>query len=227
MARVKTLRGRLLLLIVSLLMLSLSQIGHAVPVNYTVTLNTILNNTNGTWGGNLNVGAGQNLNLSVIFQYESVAVSTSGNKATFGLLNLQVLDNTNGLASAVITGSGGITIEYNFSGTNDRFSGASFGSPGGSVAAFGTIGQLGNLGDELPFGAGLDALVNAAGIDNLIARAPDIFNDNVAGVNGPSFIQSGSYIFSSARAVPEPSVLALLAIGLVGVWSAGKRKLAV
>lgn len=179
----------------------------------------MLNNQNGTWGGNLNIGTGQNLNLKIDFQYERFASTMTTDGSTFNLISIQVFDITNGLVSDEIFGSGDIEISYN--GTNDEIFAAGYGDPGGSLF-LGVSGEFGNLGDELPHGTTFDALVNNAKGKSLIARAPDSLFDNVAGLNGLD-LSSGMHSFSSTPAtVPLPSALPLMLIGLAGVF--GKRE---
>lgn len=183
------------------LFLSISSVAQAVPVYYSVTLDTVLNNPNGTWGGNLLIGANQNLNLTISFQFESaprlLSPTSSGIEATFRLLGLQVVDNTHGFASDAFRIRGGST-RIRYDGTNDRFSGSSAGfSPSGAVYIL-AIGEFGDPGDALPSGAAFDGLVNAAGLSNLSARAPDWFNDNLHGLEGTGPLVPGTYTFASS-----------------------------
>ncbi len=224
-------------LISMLLFLSLSLFhvsAFAIPVNYSFTLDTVLNNQNGSWGGDLNIGAGQHLNLSVVFQYDSsglVSRPFSYDIATFNLRSLQVFDNTNGLSSDVLFGGGDISILYD--NLNDSFNGAGFGfffpgyRGGGGPFLPGVSGEFGNAGDDLPYGASFDALVNAAGIGRLIARAPDYEYDNVFDTDGIVDIAAGDYVFFSeaiSQPIPEPTTMLMMGMGLAGLGFARKKQ---
>ena len=205
----------------------------ADSIVYSITLDTILNNPNGTWGGNLLVGANQNLNLTVAYTYNAepssfVAVPPI---ADFDLIGLQVFDNTNGLASNLLLGNLGRTsIRYRGVG-DDAFAGHGFEIPGGNVDLLGVSGELGNQGDELPFGPTFDALVNASPNVFLIARAPDSAVDNVFDRNGTPFLQPGAFTFTSSKIadpIPEPSSMLLFGTGIAGLaaWRWKKRQTA-
>jgi hypothetical protein len=107
------------------LLLIMAQAASAAPVIYSITSdNLVLNNPNGSWGGDLNTGAGQNVNLTVAYWYEGNPISNSAPNLPFHLIGKQVFDNTNGLASAFISGVGpsSLDILYDFSGVTDIFS---------------------------------------------------------------------------------------------------------
>ena len=216
-------RPRLHVILLPVLLLGLSNLAHAVPVVYSVTFDSVLNNTDGTWGGDLNVGAGQNLNLTVEYYFSDdffLSPTDDPPIAAYQLTALQVFDNTNGLMSDLIAGTGSMDIQYD--GANDRIIGAGFGVPtGGSFLPFLLTGEFGDVGDGLPFGAEFDAAVEShpPGIFSLIARAPNPFENNVFDVNGIDSLPVGSYTFSSRRAdaIPEPGSLALLMIALFGL----------
>ncbi len=218
---VTTRAGRLthmvIAVVLAVLLITAAPVVRAMPITFAFTLDGILNNPNGTWGGNLNLGIGQNVNLTLAYTFESTPGIVTAPEAVFFLTGLQVFDNTNGLASGLITGTGSLTIRYNSSGTTDQFVGAGFGTPGGSIGWLDLLGEFGNAGDELPSGAAFDALVNAATISNLIARAPDIHNDNVNGLNGNSHLP-GTFTFASSTTVPGPGSLALLGLAISGLW---------
>ena len=127
---------------------------------------------------------------------------------------MQLFDITNGLVSDKIYGFGDVEILYD--GEHDQFFSAGYGEPVGGLF-LGVSGELGDVGDELPYGTAFDTLVNTKNI-NLIARTSDFLFDNVSGLNGLDLV-AGTYSFSSTpTAVPLPSALPLMLIGLAGVF---------
>ncbi len=213
---------------------------------YSVTLDTVLNNDGlGLWGGNLNVGQGQELNLTLRLKYalrpvippvdcdddpDCLADPPAPDTAVFYLGGFRVFDNTNGLASDYVRPpkriGGGVSIKYG--DDTDFFSGAGFGVPvGGSINFSGLPGEFGELGDPLPSGPDFDALVEANSIE-LILRAGAVSGDpgdpgsqwtnNVGGINGVGEIAPGEFSFSSE--IPAPATLTLALIGVAGLgWS--------
>ena len=193
----------------------------AAPVIYSITSDEfVLNNPNGTWAGDLNIAADQNVNLTVEYRFEGDPGRISGNEATFFLEGLQVFDNTNGLASAFIVGSGSMTLFYD--GNLDHQTGADFGIPGGSFNTT-AYGEFGEVGDPLPTGRAFDRLVERNDLINIIARAPDYRNDNISGLNGIEFIPSGNFSFQS-RVVPIPATVWLFGSGLIGWIGIANRR---
>ena len=180
-----------------------------------------MNNPNGTWGGDLNIGADQNVNLTVAYRFEGNPGSISGPEATFSLEGQQVFDNTNGLASAFLTGGGSITLLYSGVSDMDRQSGATYGNPGGSFFSM-VVGEFGDVGDPLPTGSAFDMLIDGALLVTIIARATDGLNDNISGVNGTSLLP-GNFTFQS-RVVPIPATLWLFGSGLIGLIGLARRK---
>ncbi len=209
----------------TLLLLIHSSLGIASNVTYSVRLNNELNNLNGSWGGNLNIGSAQNLDLQIDFLYERLPASILGNVSTFNLISLQVFDLTNNLFSDVISGFGNTSVTYD--GVNDSFTSEINGFPGGSLGLFFIFDEFGEVGDELPYGDDFDALINALGIFSLTARAPDSSSDNIGGVNGIGPLSAGDYQFSSAltSVVPIPPAFTLMLAGIAGLWFAGRNKI--
>lgn len=197
-----------------------ASISKAAPILYSVTLNATLNNTGGTWGGNLNTGAGQHINLTVNFFYDDTPLNVTANTADFALTALQVIDNDNGLASALISPvNSGLTIRY--AGANDMLSGAIMASPAGGAFMFLAMGEFGDVGDPMPVGPDFDAIVNSMIFSTLVARATDI-NDNVNGRNGGPV---NGVVFASQR-IAEPGTVALFVLGLAGFSLTRRKKIA-
>lgn len=191
----------------------------AAPILYSVMLNATLNNAGGTWGGNLNTGAGQHINLTVNFFYDDTPTNQTANSADFVLTALQIIDNDNGLASALIPPvDSSLTIRY--AGANDMIAGAVTASPAGGAFMFMAMGEFGDVGDPMPVGAAFDAMVSSTIFSTLIARATDI-NDNVNGRNGSP---APGAVFTSQR-IPEPGTVAIFVLGLAGLGLA-RRKIA-
>lgn len=208
----------LLLVLLSILAQALS----AAPVIYSITSDDlVLNNPNGTWGGDLIIAADQNVNLTVAYQFQENPGIIRGREATFSLQGLQVFDNTNGLASAFLTGGGSITLLYGGGGVMDSQSAATFESPGGSFFTD-AVGEFGDVGDPLPTGSAFDKLIDNAFLPYIIARASDSSNDNISGVNGTSLLPA-NFTFQS-RVVPIPAALWLFGSGLIGLIGIARRK---
>ncbi|MEZ5542339.1 MAG: hypothetical protein R3F42_09865 [Pseudomonadota bacterium] len=202
------------------LLLSITHTATAASVIYSITSDAfVLNNPNGTWGGNLNLGAGQDINLTVAYRFAALPSSSAGTTRTFQLEGMRIYDNTNGLASAFITGTGDITITYN--GVTDFQSSATYGTPGGSFHTNELLAELGDFGDPLPTGAIFDSLVESAGILRVIARAPNFEFNNISGLNGLS-LDPGSFTFHS-QLVPIPPAVYLFASGLLGLIGCSRR----
>ncbi len=215
----------LLTLITLCIIASFHVSAYAIPVKYKLTFDTFLNNPDGSWGGNLNIGDRQDINLSIVYLFNSIPRFQSSNEVRFDLINLQVFDNTNSLASDVIYGSGSMVLEYGTGGNNDGFRGAGYGFPGGSLIPFGES-EFGEPGDEIPYGAAFDAVINASDMNGPIARADDFYpvRNYIAGwYNENRGIPPGSFVFMS-QPVPEPGTLLMMGIGLAGLGIARKRK---
>ena len=195
-------------------------VGESVPVDYSVTFDGTLNNPNGTWGGNLNVGAGQEVNLTVVYRYEGtpsgfgcMTLDDRHSTAEFSLISHQVFDNTNGLMSDPIPDDDAYLCiaywdDYDFVSSARGF------LPGGT-------GEMGDVGDVIPHGPGFDALVNASlpppsppeGQDPLIGVHGGVYDvhpsalDPQDNVSGSNFIPAGSYVFSSGLGTEPPPVV--------------------
>lgn len=207
-----------------------AQSAQAGSITYAITLDATLHNPTGGWGGNLNIGADQALNLTVAYIYDETPWSVVPGGASFNLTGLRVFDNTNGLAGSPIAGVlGGLTLGY-FGANDDRLLASGFGIPfGGGFIAFDARFAAGEAGDPLPYGAAFDATINSEKLDSLVARAGDDDLNLVNTVNGVGGDQnghaSGTFIFVSTRAsVPEPTTLLLFCLGVAGLGFARRGK---
>ena len=166
-ASVAALTSKFLSLALLLILAQASSAATGPTVIYSITSgDLVLNNPTGTWGGDLNVSAGQNINLTVDYWFETNPNSMFGDDvANFRMRRLQVFDNTNGLASdliGLIPGNillGDIDIRYD--GIMGRQIGADFGSPGGSFLTK-AIGEFKDIGDSLPTGSVYNMLIENA-----------------------------------------------------------------
>jgi hypothetical protein len=198
----------------------------------------VLNNPNGTWGGTLNVGAGQNVNVTVEYTFWASPNLIDTDEAEFDIWGLQVFDNTNGLESGLldstsIGGLGQFLVRYD--GIMDHQFGAGFGFPAGGSFVSTATGEFGDAGDPLPMGSAFDTLIENAFLYFVIARTPDHRNDNISGQSGAS-LQPGNFTFESRLGpllgpkvapvyqTPIPATFPLLASGLVGLGLISWRK---
>ncbi len=204
--------------------LGVTSVAAADSVEYSITLNTTLHNGSGTWGGNLNLGANQAVNATILYVFDAAPQFVGGTDVRFDLETLQVLDNTSGLASDVITAGGSFTFRYL---SLDIYQGATSGYPGpGGTPGFSRItADIGDFGDPAPHGAAFDAIVNAEGLSGTSARAFDLGADYLGGTFGVRPLSPGNFTFTSRFIpIPEPSTALLLALGIGGLARYERRE---
>lgn len=200
-------------IMLSLLLSIVSVSAQSANVEWSLTFDSIINNPNGSWGGDINVGAGHAANITLLLEYEEMPYFTNptggaGGIAGFKLAEFQIMDNTNGLSSARIAADEFTEREftYNQFGSSDHSSGTASGSVGASFnIELIPLADIGNAGDPFPFGPTLDAAINSSDLTFVLARAPTS-GDNIFGVNGIE-LDSGEFIFASASVVPVPPML--------------------
>lgn len=224
------------------LVLCLSTQAHS-GVIYSVTFDTLLNNDGfGVFGGDLSVGQGQPLNLTLEYTYSDRPNRTEpGNaiidgRSIFDLLGIRVFDNTNGRSSDVFARGGG-WLELSYRGDLDWFSGAGRqGAASGllmptlSSRLSGLPFDLGDVGDALPYGESFDRLVEdgqvsliaTAGANQRLEPGSFIYNYVNQLVGGIDPLPQGEFSFES-RFVPVPSTALLLIAGFLGMVSVLKR----
>lgn len=224
------------LLGICLLLVSIS--GNA-RIIYSISFDGLLHNDGlGSWGGDLNVGADQMVNLTLEFSFSEYPFLTETGfthhegQASFGLLGLQLFDNTHGLASDYLTASGGystIAYSHRFDEALDWFTLSAIEYPVGGVLhpIFpANFLQLGDVGDRFPYGAAFDAAVNAssiyllavAGINLSLDPGSALYNhvNQLVGTLEP--LQPGEFAFAS-RLIPVSSSASLLALGVACLLS--------
>jgi len=188
-------------------------------VLYSITTEAVIDNETGGWGGDFRVGTGLTGNFTFNYFYNAFPDSIIGNRATFSLSEMQVIDNSFGRESGFISGiasSGSVsTLRINYDADMDHFLGASRGISGGfTIPGRFAKTQFGEVGDALPTGAQFDAFVEANGIfiSGAVPGGRIVSTSNDA----------GEFLFSSS--VPEPSSALMFSIpGMIIIYRRRRR----